>query len=265
MSGIKDYLLKVQETRLRQRYADSVDEDTREEYAKRLGGKVSGDYVDCPSPGRAADDRSMRVRIDSSTKFFVYSCDGPDGRAYAYVREKLGLGPPAPHRDYSDLVLQILSEAKPAAGTLAETYLRRRAITLPAPPCLRFHSLLEHKETGSSFWPVMVAERTEVTGRVIALHRTYLKRDGSGKAPVKPERKDLGPMKGTAIRLAPVADELLIGEGIETTLSYMQMSGRPGWAAGSTSAMKLLLLPARVKTVIILADGDAPGDEAARY
>jgi putative DNA primase/helicase len=263
MSGIKDYLFKVQESRLHEK-TGSIDNDARKEYARLLGGEVDGDSIICPSPGRPPDDRSMLVRVNSPGRFFIYSCEGPDGRAYAFVRERLSLGPPEPRRDYSDTVLQILSEAKSATGTVVETYLRNRALTLPIPPCLRFHSVLEHKET-SSFWPVMIAERTDVTGRVVALHRTYLARDGSGKARIDPQRKDLGPMKGTAIRLSPVAEELIVGEGIETTLSYIQMSGRPGWAAGSTAAMKLLMLPASVKTVIILADGDEPGERAARY
>src|SRR4051794_26059967 len=98
MSGIKDYLFKLQENQLRDQ-TGSVDGDAREEYAKLLGGEVEGDYIDCPSPGRPPDDRSMRIKINGPNNFFVYSCDGPDGRAYAHVREKLSLGPPEPRRD----------------------------------------------------------------------------------------------------------------------------------------------------------------------
>jgi len=43
----------------------------------------------------------------------------------------------------------------------------------------------------------------------------------------------------------------------------MQISGRPGWAALSTSGMKALVLPGGVKEVIIAADHDKPGLEAA--
>ena len=56
----------------------------------------------------------------------------------------------------------------------------------------------------------------------------------------------------------------MIGEGIETTLSMIQMSGRPGWAAGSAVMMRSLDLPPNVRTVIILADGDTPGENAAQ-
>jgi DNA primase len=56
----------------------------------------------------------------------------------------------------------------------------------------------------------------------------------------------------------------MIGEGIETTLSAMQAAGIPAWAALSTSGMRSLNLPNTVREVIVLADGDDPGDTAAR-
>ena len=93
------------------------------------------------------------------------------------------------------------------------------------PPALRFHDMLRHAPT-TTWYPVLVAERRDASGRLVALHRTFLRHDGSGKAQTDPVRMDLGPAKGTAIRLSPVSDELLIGEGIETTLSVMQSTGR---------------------------------------
>jgi hypothetical protein len=97
---------------------------------------------------------------------------------------------------------------------------------------------LRRRPDAPGWWPVMVAERTDVHGQVTALHRTYLKHDGSGKAAVEPPRMDLGYVKGTAIRLSPISDELLIGEGIETVLSVMQETGKPGWAAGSAVMLR---------------------------
>src|SRR5436189_180138 len=92
-------------------------------------------------------------------------------------------------------------------GEIDGTFIRCRALTLPIPPALQFHSLLKHSPTGS-WWPAMVAERADVTGNVVAIHRTYLQHAGSGKAPIEPQRMDLGPVRGTAIRLSPPADEL---------------------------------------------------------
>lgn len=109
----------------------------------------------------------------------------------------------------------------------------------------------------------MVAERADVEGRVFAIHRTYIAHDGRGKAQVDPQRMDLGRWSGSAIRLSPIADELMIGEGIETTLSAMQMYGLPGWAAGSAGAIRQLQLPAAVQSVIILVDNDRAGENAS--
>jgi hypothetical protein len=56
----------------------------------------------------------------------------------------------------------------------------------------------------------------------------------------------------------------MIGEGIETCLSAMQATGYPAWAALSTSGLHSLNLPRGVRDVIVLADGDEPGEAAAR-
>ena len=56
----------------------------------------------------------------------------------------------------------------------------------------------------------------------------------------------------------------MIGEGIETCLAAMQATGQPAWAALSTSGLRSLDLPANVRDVIVLADGDEAGEGAAR-
>jgi hypothetical protein len=111
----------------------------------------------------------------------------------------------------------------------------------------------------------MVALVTRGTdGQAVAVHRTFLAPDGSGKAPVDPQKMMLGPCRGGAVRLAPAAEHLLVGEGIETCLAAMQATGLLVWAALSTSGLRTLDLPPEVREVTILADGDDPGEEAAR-
>jgi hypothetical protein len=97
----------------------------------------------------------------------------------------------------------------------------------------------------------------------LAIHRTFLARDGKGKAPVDPQKMMLGPSRGGAVRLAPLDQVLMIGEGIETCLAAMQATGHPAWAALSTSGLRTLDLPTEVREVIVLADGDDPGEAAA--
>ena len=74
----------------------------------------------------------------------------------------------------------------------------------------------------------------------------------------------LGPCRGGVVRLAEPGAVLMVGEGIETCLSAMQATGHPAWAALSTSGLRSLDLPRDVRDVIVLADGDEPGEAAAR-
>ncbi|MFZ1413688.1 MAG: toprim domain-containing protein, partial [Defluviicoccus sp.] len=160
--------------------------------------------------------------------------------------------------------LEIWRASRPAAGTLAETYLRARGLALPA-GCrwLRFHPRLPHRPSGET-WPAMVAAvRDGADARFLGVHRTYLRADGSGKAAVDPVKMSLGPIAGGAVRLAPAGARLICGEGIESTLGAMAASALPGWAALSTSGLKAIKLPAEVREIIIAADGDRPGEEAA--
>ena len=66
------------------------------------------------------------------------------------------------------------------------------------------------------------------TGSPIAIHRTFLARDGGGKAPVDPAKMMLGPCRGGVVRLGEPGDVLMVGEGIETCLAAMQATGQPG-------------------------------------
>jgi phage/plasmid primase-like uncharacterized protein len=114
----------------------------------------------------------------------------------------------------------------------------------------------------------MVAPIVSVAGEQTAIHKTFLRVDGSGKADLSKEeqREVCGPMKGGAVRLSPVAETLMVGEGIETCLSATQASMKPAWAALSTSGLMALILPPVVHTVIILVDNDlnGAGERAAR-
>jgi hypothetical protein len=158
----------------------------------------------------------------------------------------------------------IWCDAGPAEGTPVERYLRRRGITLQIPPTIRYHAALKHVGTGQLL-PAMIASVTRwPDDEPLAIHRTFLARDSAGKAPVKPQKMLLGPCRGGAVRLGTLGDALMVGEGIETCLAAMQATGRPSWAALSTTGLRALDLPQEVREVIVLADGDDPGEAAAR-
>jgi phage/plasmid primase-like uncharacterized protein len=155
-----------------------------------------------------------------------------------------------------EAALRIWRESRAAAGTLVETYLRTRGITIAIPPSIRFHARLRHPI--GSHWPAMVGAIQNVTGQVVAIHRTWLRYDGRGKADLDPQKAMFGPCAGGAVRFAPAAATLVIAEGIETALSIVQSCPELAvWAALSTSGMEGLRVPAGVRAVILAADHDA--------
>ena len=163
----------------------------------------------------------------------------------------------------TEAALAIWQSAAPAGGTLVETYFASRGLRLTPPPTLRFHRGLKHPSGG--VWPAMVALVTRgADGAPLAVHRTFLARDGAGKASVDPQRMSLGSCRGAVVQLAAAGNVLMVGEGIETCLSAMQATSHPAWAALSTSGLRGLDLPEAVRNVIVLADGDDPGEAAAQ-
>ncbi|WP_245860918.1 DUF7146 domain-containing protein [Rhodobacter maris] len=154
-------------------------------------------------------------------------------------------------------------EAKPIAGTVAETYLRKRRIGCDLPPVLRFHPEAWHGATARRL-PALVA--LVEGGDGFAVHRTYLRPDGLGKAEVDPAKAMLGAVAGGAVRLAQGPARLVLAEGIETALSLAcGLLDGPAtiWAALSTSGLRGLRLPARPGQLTIACDGDTAGRAAA--
>lgn len=254
-----------------------------ETIAKALGGRKMGGAWMAPCP--AHDDRkpSLSIREADGGKVLIRCHAGCDQeRVIAALRSRglwHGNAPfPSPHlpqnarkkrwpeRDdakRSEAALAIWPTAVPADGTLVEAYLAARGINLRPPPTLRYHLGLKHPSGG--VWPAMVALVTHGPDHVpLAIHRTFLARDGLGKAPVDPTKMMLGPCRGGAVRLAEPDDMLMVGEGIETCLAAMRATGHPAWAALSTSGLRSLDLPKDLRDVIVLADGDEPGEAAAR-
>ena len=101
------------------------------------------------------------------------------------------------------------------------------------------------------------------SGAVVAVHRTWLHPNGSGEAPVEPTKMTLGPIRSGAIRLAPVASRMAVAEGIETALAVTQPTGIAAWAALSAVGLRLVALPHEVREIVVCADGDEAGQQAA--
>ena len=157
----------------------------------------------------------------------------------------------------------IWAASQPIGGTIGETYLRSaRRIRLGLPEWLRFHPRLPIGAGEGETWPAMVAGVIGLDGQVLAIQRTFLARDGSGKAVIQSPKRSLGPLADGAVRLGPPALTLGIAEGIETGLSAMELFAVPVWCALGSNLARIGLL-ATVRNVVIFADRGEAGEAAA--
>ena len=161
-----------------------------------------------------------------------------------------------------DRALSVYRSAVPASGTIVETYPRSRSITLPVPQVLRFLPYAPHRDRRC--YPAMIALVVDIAGHPIGVHMTYLAPDGRSKYPFADpamQRECRGVLRGGVVRLAPhdPQRELIVGEGLESTLSAMQLFDRPGWAALSANGLVTLDLPIDVRHVAIAIDRDRNG------
>lgn len=155
-------------------------------------------------------------------------------------------------------------EARPITGTAAESYLKGRGITCDLPYSLRYIGKCWHQSARR--YPALISYISNIGGSGFAVHRTYLKADGMGKADVTPSKAMLGPVSGGAVRLSKGTGPLIVTEGIETGLSLLSgILDQPGqvWAALSANGMAKLNLPERPGHLVVAPDGDPVGQEAA--
>lgn len=248
-----------------------------------LQGKWSGQtgIARCP----AHDDRSPSLSIaDGAEGRLLLTCHA--GCAFESIRAALrqmgllgaqGFQPIGPiiaaqrraaaqaaELKRSHQAMQLWQDSAPVTGTPAERYLRSRGITCALHPSLRYKESCWH--ASARRLPALVASVLALQGNASAVHRTYLRPDGSGKAEVSPCKAMLGPVAGGAVRLARAPGPLVVAEGLETALSLL-CGLLPGpaavWAALSAGGMARLHLPPVPGQLIIAPDGDPTGRQGA--
>lgn len=156
-------------------------------------------------------------------------------------------------------------------GDPVTLYIKRRLLAplWPVPLALRFHPALPYCHEGDLFgcFPAMVAAITNPAGELLALHRTWLSRDGQKAnvpGPVKKVTQASGPLIGGCVRLeAPIGGVIGVAEGVETALAASMASGVPTVAAYSAGALAGWIWPAGVQSLVIFADADKAGRESA--
>lgn len=156
-------------------------------------------------------------------------------------------------------------------GSPVETYLRSRGIKgdLSVLDNLRYHPTLYYKESEDSKplkLPGMVAV-VRKSGKPINLHRTFLEKDGTGKADVARKKMMMekpASLTGAYIQIdapvdTPKGKLIGISEGIETALSVREATGCPMWVGISDRIMEKVAFPDDVKIVLIFADIEPSG------
>jgi hypothetical protein len=223
---------------------------------------VYDDHYHCYVCGARGDHLDWLMQVEGmdrqAAQHVLKTWDGP--RQIRTVRT------PADSARKQARAAQLWGQARPIAGTLAARYLAEtRGIDLAALPTdidavLRFHP---HCPFGVGYNPCLVALlRNPITDVPAGIQRIVLTPDGK-----KIDRRMLGPW-GVA-KLWPASSQLVVGEGIETTLAaaaHFEFEGaplRPAWAALSADALGRFPLLPGVERLIILVDHDTAGKTAA--
>ena len=224
----------------------------------------------CPECDRGTTDDALGITVESGGRY-VWHCfrcgwAGASGVTTSNPEPRAQATHKAHHEGLSEWAAALWASTREIDGA-ARAYLEGRAcVCPPTDGDLRWHPNLKHFPT-SYTGPALVALVTDaITCKPISLHRTWIRADGK-KADVKPARMLIKGhrVKGGLIRLWPdeaVTHGLAVGEGIETMLSLAH-AYTPVWSCIDASNLAAFPLLNGIESLVIAADGDAPGRQAA--
>lgn len=173
--------------------------------------------------------------------------------------------PARPSRRVHDI---LRTSAAPESVEGARLYLDSRKLWPLPPGCeLRGHAGVDYFDNGERVgrYPALLAPVRDLYGELVTVEVTYL--ENGKKLDRDPCRKKLSSMqgrRGCAVRLAEIdGDTLGIAEGVETALAAMRLHGVSTWAALSAGVLKRFEPPQGIHRVIVYADRDIAGLDAA--
>lgn len=259
------------------------------EIVRRHGGDLyaGGQRATIPGPGHSPKDRSLSLRVVDNGRLLWDTFADRGSLTHRAVMEYLGLSAdegrqatPAEiarerarrereRREESARDLRfcadVWSETLPLPGTPAEAYLWGRGLVFDGIQDVRYHpNAPRGKEPGAHRHPAMVALVRTAEGKPCALHVTFIAADGTGKAFGQRSRLMFGPTRGHSLQMEPPRQGVLaVAEGIETAAGFSALHGVPTWSALSAPGLSTFVVPRRVRKLIIAADGDAAGMNAA--
>lgn len=253
-----------------------------------LGGDLydGGRRANIPAPGHSAADRSVSLLLQND-RVVVHTFGDGDWRTVLDHLRRLNLidaanaplsvsgaiervsraeTPSAPER--RDAALRLWEAGRSIRRTPSERHCRLRGIKrdLPGPEALRHCAETPVAAYRRSRYarPALLAGIQTADGRFTAVEVTYLTPNGRRAEDLRLARKTVGQAPGgCAVRLDPVDNEMLVGEGVFTTLSASEWFGLPAWALMSTRNLRAWSPPAGVRSVLIAADRGKDGEGAA--
>lgn len=250
--------------------------ETARRICESRGGKWSGTkgMACCP----AHDDRTPSLGVSLGRQAILFHCfAGCDQQNVLAALAREGFEAPAlfsgsattnepestSTRKPSAVALRIWRDAQPLRASPAKAYLESRGI-LAASPALRFHPRTPLGPKGRArFLPAMIAAVSLDEGP-IAIHRTFLSTEASGKAAFEKPKRALGALSEAAVRLfAPVSGKLGLAEGVESAMSAYALTGIPVWATLGNERFGLVSVPESVTELHLFVDHDAGGELAA--
>lgn len=159
-------------------------------------------------------------------------------------------------------------DGRPIEGTPAERYLRSRGLHGEIPASLRYGRphLWINLTTGAKGprQHALIGACQNDSGRIAGIQRIFLQPNGTIAALEAPKR-NIGQIRGGALRLGPEGPEMIVCEGPEDGLTLRQMMPTmPVWVALGSGNMAFMSLPPCVKRVLVAGDNNTAGRLAAR-
>jgi hypothetical protein len=257
------------------------------EIVRVLGGDLydGGRRANVPAPNHSRADRSVSLLLQDD-RVVVHSFGGGDWRDVlddlrrrrlidsdnellgGHGRVAASASRPPTELERRAAAMALWDAGRAIDGTLSETYCRRRAIgrDVPGPWAVRHNSdtPVSVYRAGRHRRPAFIAGIQDGAGDYTGVEVTYLTGGGRRADDLRLSRKTVGLAPGgSAVRLDPLATDMLVGEGVPTTLSATERFGLPGWALLSTRNLRAWRAPPGVRSVLIAADRGADGEASA--
>ena len=252
-----------------------------------LGGDLydHGLRANIPAPGHSAADRSVSLMLREGRVIVHTFGDGDWKDVLDYLRaeglvdahnaptslsqsRRAQAAGAATGLERRQAALRIWEAGRPLDGTLSARHCAQRSVSrpLPGPDVLRHGGqtpVSAYAET-RHHRPALLAAILDKDGAFTAVEVTYLAPNARRAIDLRLSRKTVGPSPANcAVRIDAAASQMLVGEGLFTTLSASARFGLPAWALMSTRNLRHWRPPEGVREVLIAADRGADGEASA--